>query len=279
MGGRQSALNEEIVSYGYGYLLSLPSEVKGGVFMRPLSVHSTFSVKEDPWDDQPQYVIHQVRGGRDKDKHLHRFFDDEAMYTIHGDLDRPREVQHTEHGLGMNPVTLIQSQYALDGLPGSVVEGGLSTYHRIVDATFTVLMVQRYGAFPQKWMTGGLIGVGPDGKPTINVARDNLLHVEDELAKFGAFPAEDLDKIVAAKDSHIQDLAALLQIPPHYFLGKVVNLSSDAVAASPWPRATNSPSAWPPPSWTWVTPRRTPSPPCTGLGRRSGPWRRSRTPW
>lgn len=233
MDGRQSALNYQAVAYGYGYLLSFPGD-PDGVVMRPLSVHSTFSTKADPWDDELEFVLHRVKPGKkDGSGQLWRFFDDECMYEIKGRPDQlDGEIVPTEHGLGVNPVTLIQSQFAMDGLPASVVEPGLQAYKRVVDATFTLKMVERYGMFPQKWQAGGVMGVDEQGNALVRPSVDSILHTEEYEAKFGTFAATDMDKAVAAVDHHMQQLAAVLQLPPHYLLGKVVNLSSDALAAT-----------------------------------------------
>lgn len=225
MSGRQHMLNHEAVAYGYSYLLTFPAE-EGGAIMRPLSVENTYAVKDDPWDDHPKYVLHQVSDN------LWRFFDDEAMYEIRGSLSTG-EVTKVPHSLGVCPVSIVQAQYSADGeTPASVVELGIPAYKRVVDATFTLQMVQRYGAFPQKYQTGGLLATDENGDAMVRPSVDSMLQSDDPDTKFGAFPAADLEKVSQAVDEHIQQLAAVLHVPPHYLLGKVVNLSSEALAAT-----------------------------------------------
>lgn len=223
MDGRQSALNEQVASYGYGYLLTFPGD--SGVFMRPLSVLNTHAIFDDPWDSSPSIVIHRV-----SDKHW-RVFDSEAMYDIRGSLDRFDEAEVVEHGAGVNPVTIIPSSFMIDGLPESLVEPGIPAYRRIVDATFALQMKQRYAGFPQKWQTGGEIETDENGNAYISPSVDSLLHSDDPASRFGNFAEGDITQVVAAVERHIQDLAVHTQIPPHYLLGRVVNLSSDALAA------------------------------------------------
>lgn len=225
MDGRQSALNEEVVSYGYAFLLVFPGDA--GVVMRPLSARNTFAWTEDPWQDSPDLVIHRVSD------RLWRVFDDEKMVEFSGDLDRPTDVVETFHGLGVNPVVPILSQFPMDGnLPESLVMPGLPAYRRIVDATFALQMTQRYAGFPQKWQSGGELSVDEAGEADIRPSVDSLLHSDDPTSKFGTFQAADLNQVIQAVDKHIQDLAVFTQIPPHYLLGKVVNLSSEALAAT-----------------------------------------------
>lgn len=239
MEARQQTLIRDVCENGLSYLLTAPA-ADGGVFMRHLKAARTYHVLEDPWDDVPQYVLTRVRGGRglsrDRSKDLHRLFDAEAIYEVRGDLQRPDEVSITPHG-GPMPVSIVSAGYteeAADGTDRAVspVEIGRAAYLRLVDAGFTLLMVQRYGAFPQKWQTGGTIATDDQGNALIRPSVDSMLHNPDYESRFGAFPAADVDKIVAAVDEQFEQMAAILQIPPHYMLGKVVNLSAEALAAS-----------------------------------------------
>lgn len=228
MDGRQGALNEQVTGYGYGYVLTFPSDDDAGVLMRPLSVHTTYTWSEDPWSEFADIAIHQVSKKPEK----WRVFDAEAMYEFEGDPSRPTDVVVTTHNAGVCPVTLIPAMFAMEGMPESPVVQGLSSYKRIVDATFTLQMLQRYAGFPQKWQSGGEVGVDEQGNALVRPSVDSLLHTDDPTARFGNFAAVDLNQAIAAVDKHIQDLAVSTQIPPHYLLGKVVNLSSDALAAT-----------------------------------------------
>jgi hypothetical protein len=225
MDARQVVLNREVIGLGYGYLLTLPAEGEG-VVMRPLSAHTTFSTKTDPWDDSPTYVLHKVSDTR------WYFWDDEAQYTITGTPEKIKELQVAPHGMGVNPVTMIQNEFALDGLPKSSIEPAIPVYERIVDATFTLQMVQRYGAFPQKYQTGGSIGVDEAGNALVRPSVDSLLHSTDYDTKFGAFPATDIGQVAEAVDTHIKHLSAVCQVPPHYLLGAIVNMSAEGIAAA-----------------------------------------------
>lgn len=226
MDGRQSALNEQITGFGYGFLLTFPADA-GGVFMRPLSVLSTHAWAEDPWSESPDIVLHRVS------EKLWRIFTDEAMFEVAGSPDRPDgDPVITPHQAGVNPVTLIPSQFAMDGLPSSLAMEGLPSYKRIVDATFMLQMLQRYAGFPQKWQSGGEVAEDESGNSLVRPSVDSLMHSDDPTSRFGNFAPADMNQMIAAIDKHVQDLAVATQIPPHYLLGKVVNLSSDALAAT-----------------------------------------------
>lgn len=225
MDGRQGQVTREAIGLGYSFVLSLPA-VGGGVVMRPLSATRTFMSKADPWDEFPDLVLHRVA-----DKKW-MAIDSEAVYRFEGDPEHIGEMGVTRHDLGFVPVAMVPNSYATDGYPESEIEPAIPVYKRIVDATFTLQMVQRYGAFPQKNMAGGSIATDADGNALIRPAVDSLLHSTDPLTKFGSFPAADLDKVSSSVDTHIKHLSAVCQVPPHYLLGSVVNMSAEGIAAA-----------------------------------------------
>lgn len=228
MDGRQGAMNYQVVAYGYSYLLSFPGQETGTASMRPLSVHKTFGFFEDDWDEDPTLVI-----TRSENRKRWRIFDAEAMYEIEGNDPRKfSDMTTTPHDAGVQPVTMIRSSFSLDGLPRSLVEPAVPVYKRIVDGTFTLQMGKRYGAFPQKSQSGGEIATDENGNSLVRPSIDTILHSEDPTTKFSAFPAADLNQMIAAVEKEIQDLAAIMQVPPHYLLGKISNLSAEALAAA-----------------------------------------------
>jgi hypothetical protein len=234
MDGRQADVNREAVGLGKSFLMLLPSD-DGGVFMRPVSSLNTFAVYSAPWDEYPKHAL--IRVGKKAASFWSSewyFIDGEDGYRFNGDPARPENMTVVEHKLGFCPVVMIPNTLAIDGQPKSSVEPAVSVYQRIVDATFTLQMVQRYGAFPQKWMAGGTIGKTEDGKPAVRASVDSLLHAEGvngETARFGTFEAADLNQVVAALEAHIKHLAVILQVPGHYFLGVNGNMSPDGIAA------------------------------------------------
>ena len=236
MDGRQGQLNREVVGLGYGFGIALPAEQAGKALMRPLSALNTYATFADPWDVRPSAVLHLVAGrlGRVEGQRW-MFVDAEGVYRWSGDARTPRDMTFYPHGLDYNPVARIDNTYAMGGAPQSSIEQAVPVYQRIVDATFTLQMVQRYGAFPQKWMAGGELAVDAAGNPLVRSSVDGLLHASGETgesARFGTFTAANLDQVVTAVDAHIKHFAALVQVPPHYLLGAIVNMSAEGIAAA-----------------------------------------------
>lgn len=235
MDGRQGAVNREIVGLGKAFGLALPA-AGDGVVMRPLSAQRTFAAFATPWDEYPQWVL--TRLGKltasfwDSDWLL---VDAEAAHYFSGDPRTPQGLRVDRHDLGFTPVVQLSNTLSMAGEPQSSVASAVPIYQRIVDATFTLQMVQRYGAFPQKWMAGGELATDANGQPLVRISSDSLLHASGEggeTARFGTFEPADLNQVVAALDAHIKHLSAVCQVPPHYLLGAVVNMSAEGIAAA-----------------------------------------------
>lgn len=241
MDARQHALHRAVLTLGYSFLFVFPGDDDASVWMRPDAATKVVSEWDDPNSDEwPLTVVREVRKDR-----LYELYDDEARYVITG---RPGTgaVSVVEHDLEVCPVTRMLGSIDLLGTPMGEVEPVIPIQDRIVDATFTLQMVAKYGAFPQRWIAGidtskpltdsdGNVLTDSDGNPlfpTIKAYIDHILTAVDADTKFGQFAAADLGQYVEALEAHIRHLAAITQTPPHYLLGSLVNLSAEALAAA-----------------------------------------------
>lgn len=260
MDGRQNGVTLEAIRLGYSFIVGLPAVANeyaqvvnddgepiigddgqpemetievidpNRVVLRPASSLQSYGVYDDPYDEFPRYFITRIgkRGSGDFwESSRWMFLDDEAVYYFEGRPSQPKNLQAIEHGRGYTPVALIPNTLPTFGPPESSVEAAIPIYHRIVDATFTLEMVQRYGAFPQKWGTGVTVG-----ENAARVSVDSLITSTDPMSRFGNFLQANLTDVVAALDAHIKHLAAVTQVPPHYLLGAVVNMSAEGIAAA-----------------------------------------------
>lgn len=272
MQGRQNGIVREVVGLGKSYVLVTPGSVveeieqtgddglplvgldnlpvlsqrevadRSTVVMRPLSALQTYAYFADPWSEFPTWVLTRIGPTKPTNFWTSRwlFVDNQAMYWFEGNTNNPSvdTVRTFEHGLDYCPVAQISNTLPAIGEPESSVERAIPIYERIVDATFALEMAQRYASFPQKWMSGGSIASGPanadgtPGKPAANIAVDSLLQSTDPETRFGNFANGSLADVVVAVDAHIKHLAAVCQVPPHYLLGAVVNMSAEGIAAA-----------------------------------------------
>lgn len=234
MDARQQALFRAAATLGYSHLIVFPAE-GGGVWMRPEAATNMVLRWSDASDEWPQEAVRIV--GKDR----FEVYDAEGRYAINGTA-----VQFAPHGLGFTPVSELRWSFDLMGTPMGEVEPVVPIQDRIVDATFTLQMVAKYGAFPQRWIAGintgspltdgdGNVVTDSNGDPmfpTIKAYVDSILTAVDPDTKFGQFAAADLTQYVEALEAHIRHLAAITQTPPHYLLGSLVNLSAEALAAA-----------------------------------------------
>lgn len=236
MDARQHALHRAVGTLGYSHLIVFPSD-DGGVWMRPEAATQMAVVFDDPSDEWPELGVRIIDAKRDR----YELYTPEARYEING-----RDVTVAGHDLGFTPI--VEMRWAIDllGTPRGEVEPVIPIQDRIVDATFTLQMVAKYGAFPQRWIAGidtskpltddaGNVLKDSFGNPlfpTIKAYVDSILTAVDVDTKFGQFAAADLKQYVEALEAHIRHLAAITQTPPHYLLGALVNLSADALAAA-----------------------------------------------
>jgi hypothetical protein len=235
MDGRQVVVNREVIGLGKSYGLSLPAN-GGKVLMRPLSAHSTYAKFADPWDEYPEWVLYRsAKMGKSYWDSTWYFFDATHWYKFTGSPGTPQGIETYEHGLGYCPVVQLSNTLTSDSVPESSIEPGIKPWKRVVDYTFTLSMDMRYGAFPQKWMAGGEIQTDENGNAMIRPAVDSLMHASGpagETARFGSFQSASISDVVAGLESAKQDLSSILQIPPHYFLGKVINMSAEGIEAA-----------------------------------------------
>ncbi|MFT8650509.1 MAG: phage portal protein [Bifidobacterium psychraerophilum] len=242
MDGRQIKVNREVVGLGKSYGMALPGE-NGTVVMRPMSALHTFAHYADPWDEYPEWALYRTakRGASYWDSSWY-FFDRECWYRFTGSPATPQNLEVCRHDLGFCPVVQLSNTLDSDDAPESSIEAGIKPWKRIVDYTFTLSMVMRYGAFPQKWMAGGEIATDDQGNAMIRPSVDSLLHASGdsgETARFGSFQAANIADVVTGLESAKADLSAVLQIPPHYFMSKVINMSADGIEAEESPYFRN----------------------------------------
>lgn len=230
MDGRQEVVTRDAVGFGRGFIALRPGSDPGTLVMRPMGALDTYAVYDDPGDDYPLHVLHRRKPRTGRQTFWQgdwMLVDDELIYRFSGTPAAPENITTQAHGAGVVPVVGVSN--TLDASPRSSIADKVSVYKRIVDGTFTLQMLQRYAGFPQKWMAGG------DVAAELRASVDSLLHASGdagETARFGAFPAADLDKAVGALDAHIKHFSAVMQVPPHYLLGAVVNMSAEGIAAA-----------------------------------------------
>lgn len=141
--------------------------------------------------------------------------------------------------LGVVPLVEFRANPSLAPAP---LGGGCGEFEPVLDiqdrinrVLFTRLLAGEFGAFRQRWVVGMDLEVDPvTGRveEPFKAAIDRLWMVDDPDVKFGEFSATDLRPFIDAIEADVTHLAAITKTPPHYLLGKEVNISAEALKAS-----------------------------------------------
>lgn len=239
MDARQHSLTEAALSLGYSYLIVMPGEVDDEnpavaappVFMRPEAATNLFALYDDPDDEWPIVAIRRIWVAPGQYKW--ELYTDTERWDLRGNNAAADVVDgHVTHNLGVVPIVKVRASHNLMSPPVGEIEPVITIQDRIIDATFSLQMVAKYGAFPQRWIAGMQAPDADDElAPKIKAYVDHILMSADPDTQFGQFQAADLSQYVNGLEAHIHHLAAISQTPAHYLFGEFHNLSADAIAA------------------------------------------------
>lgn len=131
------------------------------------------------------------------------------------------------------PVVAFVNRPQLDGTGIGEFEDVIDVQDRINNSLLDRLVISKMQAYRQRWMTGvSMKDENGNAQTPLQPGADLVWSVEDDKAKFGDFDATDVTPILAAAAADITDLAAISRTPPHYLLGRMANISGDALQAA-----------------------------------------------
>lgn len=244
---RQIPVHDAAIAYGLAYVTVLPGTSFTGQPMpkiRGLDPSEMVTVYEDPaWDDWPAFAL-RARPAKVKGKpgFALDIYDDTAIHRLLCDAagDDLTWLTYDEHGAGICPVVRFANNLDLRGRADGEVEPFIPLLGRIDQTTFDRLVVQRFGAWVVRFITGMTPPEGLDGESVDEWRRrtaqalkvSDFLVAEDADAKIGSLPATSLDGFINAHDADVRALAAVSQTPVHELIGQMANLSAEALAAA-----------------------------------------------
>lgn len=99
-----------------------------------------------------------------------------------------------------------------------------------------LMVASEFGAYRQRWATGVEIPTDPDtGQPLNEQWLASITRVwtsEEPDTRFGEFGATDLTNYSRPIELLVQHIAAQTRTPPHYLMGTITNVSSEALRAA-----------------------------------------------
>jgi len=223
---RQLGVHRAALSYGVSYTTVLPGDpvaVVRGISPRQMT---TVYGEDDGW---PVWALEKRRSAV-IGQTLYRLFDDTDVYYLSANAGGSVKFISSEtHGLGVVPVIRFLSKSDLDDEITSEIDDLICIQDQIDLTTFGLLVVQHYGAFPQKWITGWMAETENE---QVQVAANKVLTFEAPDTKLGEFAAADLSGYIESRRDSLRNLAAISQTPAHALRGELVNLSAEALAAA-----------------------------------------------
>jgi len=142
------------------------------------------------------------------------------------------------------PLVELRNRTLLDDCPISDIDGVMAMQDAVNVIWAYLLNALDYASLPQRLVTGAEIPQVPvldkDGRPTgakrpvdlDSLIRERILWIPGKDAKTSEWSAANLDVFSAVIERAIEHIAAQTRTPPHYLIGKVANLSAEALTAA-----------------------------------------------
>lgn len=232
---RQVAIHRSALAYGHAYATALPGEDRDGprAVLRGVSPRRMLAVYADPAeDDWPLYSIFAEPQGRDG--WAAQVMDEEAIYYLNVSTEgEPTYIEYRIHGAGVPPVVRYANQLDLDGRTPGEVEPLIPLAGRINKTDYDRLLTQHFNSWKVRTVAG-LSEFADDeqqaNRKKLQLRQDDFLVAEDADTKFGTLDETPLEGFIKAKDSDVETLAALAQVPATALNGKAINISAEALA-------------------------------------------------
>jgi Phage portal protein, SPP1 Gp6-like len=247
MDARQAEVYRPAITYGASYVTVMKDEDTGKSVWRTRSPRQLLAVYEEPsLDLWPQYAMEMWIDQTDaKAKWRGRFYDDTYIYpiTLGGitvlpldqyamSVERAVTIQEfgapVEHGADVCPVIrFVNDRDADDQIIGEI--GSLIRDQQAINSVnFDRLIVSRFGAFPQKVITGWAAG----DSDVLQASAKRVWAFDDDTVRATSFPPASLDQYNGILAEMTEAVALKAQISPSQITGKLVNVSAEALAAA-----------------------------------------------
>ena len=251
MDARQVEVYRPAVTYGASYVVVARDEDgdEPGVCWRPRSPRQLLAVYEDPQlDEWPQYAFEMWVDNTDaKARRKALIYDDQYLYPMDlgevpasavsidpNHIDFARTLGSMQlgtpipHGASVCPVVrFVNARDADDTIVGEI-EPLLVLQRALNSVNFDSMIVSRFGAFPQKVITGWS---GTSSEVLAASAR-RVWAFEDADVKASSFPAADLGQYDAKLTEMLEFIATVAQVSPAKLNPKLSHVSADALAAA-----------------------------------------------
>lgn len=267
---KQSSIYRGALKFGHAFTVT--EKVGNTVKTRGLSALRTVALYEDPVSDTDAlFALTVTKWAKGDTPGEAIAWDDTHSYKVKfksfEDLTTGVSVvPNGAHGASVNPVTRFAAAVDLEGRTCGVVEPLIPVQDRLNQSVFDLLVVQSYASFTVRTISGmappsKMRAIDHDGKTIpnpaavdedeiadwvpvidpntgrpipdeVNLNARRVFWAEDEDTKFGTLEGTPLDGFIKAIELAFEHIAALSSTPPHHLLGKIANLSAEALTAA-----------------------------------------------
>lgn len=220
----QTGVHRAALAYGASYVRVLPGDPTPGIVGLSPRRASCFYGNDSVW---PVFAIEDRTpvGGQP----TFRLYDTTSVYEF---VERAGGIELTatfDHGLGVTPFVRFRNLHDLDDEQVGEVEPLMPLQDQIDTTTFELLVAQHFQSFRQRYVMGWTAD-SEDARAKAGASR--FWTFDDPEVKVGEFGQVDLTGYLESREATIQHLATISQTPPHHLLGKLVNLSAEALVAA-----------------------------------------------
>jgi hypothetical protein len=227
----QTGVHRAALGYGTSYTLVMPGDPHSVI--RGLSPRKMTTL----YGDDPEWPQVALEVRRSETGITYRLYDDVTVWFLDeeessrpaGEKINPVLKSSSVHGAGVCPVVRFRNHDDLDDEVSGEIAPLIPLQDQIDFTTFDLMVAQHFTAFRQRYIMGWL---APTETEKVKASASRLLTFEDPDVKVGEFGQTDLSGYLDSRESTLQHLAIISQTPPHYLLGKLVNLSAEALAAA-----------------------------------------------
>jgi hypothetical protein len=247
MDARQAEVYRPAITYGAAYVIVTKDPDSGDSVWRCKSPRQLLAVYEDPSIDLwPTYGLEVwIDQGDAKAHWVGRFYDDEYIYPLQlGGLQvlpidqyatsivRTATIQEfgepIRHGGDNCPIVRFVNARDPDDMIVGEIAPLMRTQQAINCVNFDRLLVSRFGAFPQKVITGWSAATSV----VLEASAKRVWAFDDPGVEAHSFPPASLEQYNGVIQEMTEALALTAQISPHQITGKMINMSAEALAAA-----------------------------------------------
>lgn len=253
MDARQGEVHRPALTYGLAYLVLRPLSAGGRVEWMPRSPRQLVALYAhddvSPWPECAMEVWTQTVGGVKRLKGA--LMDDEYVYPVDlgaaADLSRTRTASLSRiasvalidadaayphravyDGEGVCPVVRFVNGGDADSGPLGEVDPLIDSQRALNEVNFDRHIVSRFGAFPQKVITGWTAGPAE----VLKASASRVWTFGDDRVRAAALPAASVEPYNSVLEEIVRHIAQVAQIAPTQIVGQMANLSAEALWAA-----------------------------------------------